>query len=207
MEEEPVGIIQEAISSSGLEQTQWPVTVMIGFWKLPQTPHNLFLSWTDGTTSMICPLVLTSSRRNLGALTTTTWSGVMRTSTMTVRSSMSLTMTTLPTGIRIGVPLTRTVGRVGAGTTLIKFFFRMISVFQVPCLMCWALIANLWKAEQSAATITGATTVAGMSKVLPLNLIKCSPWIMQDLAERTEPETTLEMGILAAEIGKKRLNG
>merc|ERR1719495_1800977 len=131
----------------------------------------------------------------------------MRTSAMTVLSAMSLTMTTLPTGISIGVPLTRTVGRVAVGTTLIKFFFRMISVFQTPCLMCWALIANLWKAEQSAATTTGATTVAGMSKVLPLNLIKCSPWIMQDLAEITEPETTLEMGILAAEIGKKRLNG
>merc|ERR1712029_863032 len=201
MEEEPVGIIQEAISSSGLELTQWPVSVMIGFWRLPQTPHNLFLSWTDGTTSMICPLVLTSSRRNLGALTTTTWSGVMRT------SAMSLTMTTLLTGISIDLPLTRTFGRVGVGTTLIKFFFRMISVFQTPCWTCWALIANLWKEEQSAATTTGATTVAGMSMVLPFNLIKCLPWIMQDLAERTDPETTLEIGILAAEIGKKRLNG
>merc|ERR1712029_87638 len=116
----------------------------------------------------------------------------MRTSAMTVCSAM---------------PLTRTSGRAADGTILIKFFFRMISVFQMSCSTCWALMTNLWKAEQSAATTTGATTVAGMSMVLPLNLIKWSPWIMQDLAERTDPETTLEMGILAAEIGKNRLNG
>merc|ERR1712029_1010655 len=133
----------------------------------------------------------------------------MESSAMTVWSTISLATTVLPvpTRISIGCPLTSTFGREPDGITLIKFFFRMISVFQTPCWTCLALIANLWKVEQSAATTTGATTVAGMSMVLPLNLIKCLPWIMQDLAERTDPETTLEKGILAAEIGKNRLNG
>merc|ERR1712131_258769 len=73
-EEETDGIIQEATCNSGLDMTHWEVTVWetIGFMKLPHRPPNLFFISTDGMTSIFLPLVLTSSRLNLGALRMTT---------------------------------------------------------------------------------------------------------------------------------------
>merc|ERR1719378_391878 len=123
-EEEADGIIQEATSNSGLDMTHCEVAVWetIGFMKLPHRPPNLFFSSTDGMTSIFLPLVLTSSRLNLGALRMTTPSVVF--SRVAIGwPETSLTMTGLPVVMLVtGLSLTRTLELTGLITTV--FFFR-----------------------------------------------------------------------------------
>merc|ERR1719300_234309 len=106
-EEEADGIIQEATSNSGLDKTHWDVTVWetIGFMKLPHMPDNLFFISTDGMTSILTPLVLTSSRVAIG------W------------PEKPLTMVGWPEVMPVtGLSLTRTLELTGLITTM--FFFR-----------------------------------------------------------------------------------
>merc|ERR1712131_367137 len=130
-EEETDGIIQEATSNSGLDKTHWEVTVWetIGFMKLPHRPDNLFFSSKDGMTSIFLPLVLTSSRLNLGALRMTTPSVVF--SRVAIGwPEMSLAMTGLPVVIWTGLLLTRTLEL--TGLISISLFFRITTVSHLP---------------------------------------------------------------------------